>query len=129
MKDKSLIKKLYRPIEASNTTSKTPQSTPSQSNTSPAEENNFIAINDSNNKSIPPSLDRSLPATSIVDPNTTSHVLPIGNSSLNEKLKRLETKLFGKIMAMKLYLMDEFRCFKQEASITKKRDYNQDKTT
>ena len=56
IQNKGLINKLYRPKEASNTTSKTPQSTPSQSKTKPAEENHFITINDSVNKSIPPSL-------------------------------------------------------------------------
>ena len=46
MQNKGLINNLYRPIEASNITSKTPQSTPSQSKTPPAEENNFINIID-----------------------------------------------------------------------------------
>ena len=32
-----------------------------------------------------------------------------GNSSLNDKLEALETKLCGKIMAMKSYFMDELR--------------------
>ena len=83
MQNKGLINKLYRPIEASNTTSKTPQSTPPQSKTPPAEENHFITINDSINKSIPPSTNRFLPATPIVEQNTTPHVLSIGNSSLS----------------------------------------------
>ena len=39
MQNKDLIKKLYRPIEPSNTTSRTPHSTPSKSTTPPAEEN------------------------------------------------------------------------------------------
>ena len=91
------------------TTSKTPQSTPSQSKTLPAEKSHFITINDSINKSIPPSLNRTLPATSFVEPNTTPPVLSIGNSSLNAKLEALETKLCGKIMAMKSYFMDELR--------------------
>ena len=47
MQNKDLINNLYRPIEASNTTSKTPQSTPSQFKTPLAEENHFITINDS----------------------------------------------------------------------------------
>ena len=134
MQNKGLINNLYRPIEASNITSKTPQSTPSQSKTPPAEENNFIniidiTINDSINKSTPPSLNRSLPATQFVEQNTTPRVLSIGNSPLNAKLEALETKLCGKIMAMKSYLMDELRSLKQEAPITKKRDYNQDEAT
>ena len=129
IQNKGLINKLYRPKEASNTTSKTPQSTPSQSKTKPAEENHFITINDSIDKSIPPLLNRSFPATPIVEPNTTSRVLSIGNFSLNAKLAALEAKLCGKIMAMKLYFMDELRSLKQEAPVTKKRDYNQNETT
>ena len=128
MQSKSLINKLYRPIETINTTSKTPQSTPSQSKTPPAEENHFITINDSINKSIPLSLNRSLFATLIVELNTTLRVLSIGSSSLNARLEALETKLCEKIMAMKSYFMDELRSLKQEAPVTKKRDYNQDET-
>ena len=105
MQNESLINELYKPIEASNTTSKTPQSTPSQSKTPPAEENHFITINDSVNKSIPPFINRSLPATPIVELNTTLR-FSIGNSSLNDKLEVQETKLCGKIMAMKSYFMD-----------------------
>ena len=129
MQNKGLINKLYRPIEASNTTSKTPQSNLSQSKTPLVEENNFITINDSIDKSILPSLNRSLPATPFVEPNTTPRVLPIGNSSLNSKLGALETKLCGKVMAMKSYFMDELQTLKQEAPVTKKRDYKQDEKT
>ena len=93
MQSKDLINKLYRLIETNNTTLKTPQSTPSQSKTPPAEEKHFITINDPINKSITPSLNRSLPATPIVEPNTTLRVLSIGNSSLNARLEALETKL------------------------------------
>ena len=129
IQNKGLINKLYRPIEATNTTSKTAQSTPSQSKTPLAEENHFIIINDSINKSIPPSLNRSLPATPIVEPSTTPPVLSICNSSLNSQLESLETKLCGKILAIKSYFMDELRSLKQEAPINKKRDYSQDETT
>ena len=129
MQSNGLINKLYRPMEVNNTTSKTLQSTHSQSKTPPAEENHFITINDSINKSILPSLNRSLPVTPIVEPNTTPCVLSIGNFSLNVKLEALETKLFGKIMAMKSCFMDELRSLKQEAPVTKKRDYNHDNAT
>ena len=112
MQNKGLINKLYRPIEASNTTSRIRQSTLSQSKTPPAEENHFITINNSINKSIPPSLNRSLPATPIVGPNTTPRVFSIGNSFLNDKLEALETKSCGKIIAMKSYFMDELRSLK-----------------
>ena len=53
MQNKDLINKLYRPIEPSNTTSRTPQSTTSQSKTLTAEKNHFITINGSINKHIP----------------------------------------------------------------------------
>ena len=46
---------------------------------------------------------------------------------MNANLQALETKLCGKIMAMKSYFMDELWSLKQEAPVTKKRDYNQDK--
>ena len=81
------------------------------------------------NKPIPPSLNRSVPATPIVEPNTTPHVLCIDNSSFNAKLKALETKLCGKIMAIKSYFMDEPRSLKQWVPVTKKQDYNQDEAT
>ena len=71
MQSKGLIhNKLYWPMEANNTTSKSPQSTSWQSKTTPAEENHFIKINDFINKSLPPSRNRSLPGTPIVEPNT-----------------------------------------------------------
>ena len=107
MQNKGVINKLYRPIEASNTTSKTPQFTPSQSKAPPAEENYFITISVSINKSILMPLNRSLPATPFVEPNTIPRVLSIGNSSLNANLQALETTLCGRIMAMKSYFMDE----------------------
>ena len=55
--------------------------------------------------------------------------LSIGNSSLNVKFDALETKLCGKIMAMKSYFMDELRSLKHAVSVTKKRGYNQDEKT
>ena len=70
-----------------------------------------------------------MPATPIVGPNTTPRVFSIGNSSLNDKLEALETKLCGKIMAMKSYFMNELRSLKQEAPATNNRNYNQDDTT
>ena len=129
MQSKGLFNKLYRLIETSNTATKTPQSTPSQFKTPSAEENHFITINDSVNKSILPSLIRSLSETPIVEPNTTPSVLSIGISSLNARLEGLETKLCGEIVAIKSYFMDELRSLKQEALVTKKRDYNQDETS
>ena len=118
MQNKGLINKLYRPIEAKNTTSKTLQSNLSQYKTPPFEEKHFITINDCINKSIPPSLNRSLAATPFVEPNTTPRVLPIGNSSLNSKLGALATKLFGEVMGTKSYFMDELQTLKQEDPVT-----------
>ena len=63
MQDNGLINKLYRPIEKSQITPDTHQSTPSRSKTPPASENNRITINDSINRFILSSINRSLPAT------------------------------------------------------------------
>ena len=46
--------------------------------------------------------------------NTTPHVLTIGNSSLNTKFESLESKVFGKIMSIKWYFIDELRLLKNE---------------
>ena len=70
-----------------------------------------------------------MPATPIVEPDTTPRAFSMGNSSLNDKLEALETKLCGKIMAMKSYFMNELRSLKQEAPVIKNRNYNQDNTT
>ena len=52
MQDNGLINKLYRPIEKSQITPDTHQSTPSRSKTPPASENHRNTINDSINRSI-----------------------------------------------------------------------------
>ena len=67
--------------------------------------------------------------TPIVEPNITSRVLSIGNSSLNAKLEALETKLCRKIITVKSYFLNELRSLKLEAPVTKKLDYNQYETT
>ena len=67
--------------------------------------------------------------TPIVEPNITSRVLSIGNSSLNAKLEALETKLCRKIIAVKSYFQNELRSLKLKAPVTKKLDYNQYETT
>ena len=56
--------------------------------------------------------------------NTTPGIFTIGNSSLNTKFESLESKLCGKILAMKLYIIDELPPLKNEASINKKQDRN-----
>ena len=110
MQDNGLINKLYRPIEKSQITPDTHQSTPSRSKTPPASENHRITIN------------RSLPATPLTQSNTTPRILSLENSSLNAKLESLESKLCGKIMAMKSHFMDELRSLKQESPVKIKRD-------
>ena len=52
MQDNGLINKLYRPIEKSQITPDTHQSTPSRSKTPPASKNHRITINDSINRLI-----------------------------------------------------------------------------
>ena len=56
--------------------------------------------------------------------NTTPHVLTIGNSSLNTEFESLESKVFGKIMSIKWYFIDELRLLKNETTINKKHDCN-----
>ena len=122
MQDNGLINKLYRPIEKSQITPDTHQSTPSRSKTPPASENHRITINDSINRSILSSINRSLPATPLTQSNTTPRILSLENSSLNAKLESLESKLCGKIMAMNSHFMDELRSLKQESPVKIKRD-------
>ena len=56
--------------------------------------------------------------------NTTPRLLTIGNSSLNTKCESLESKLCGKIMAMKSYFIDDLRSLKNETTINKEQDCN-----
>ena len=119
-----MINQLYRPIDTA-IPSKAPHSTPSQSVISTTAEKhvNDTTDNDIINKPIP-SINRSLPATPMAGINTIYRVLTIGNSSLNAKFESLESKLYGKIIAMKSYFIDELRSLKNETTINKEQDYN-----
>ena len=56
--------------------------------------------------------------------NTTPRVLTIRNSSLNAKFESLESKLCGKIIAMKSYFIDELRSLINEATLNKEQNCN-----
>ena len=56
--------------------------------------------------------------------NTIGRVLTIGNSSLSAKFESLESKLFGEIISVKSYFIDELRSLKNETSINKEQDCN-----
>ena len=51
-------------------------------------------------------------------------VLTIGNSFQNAKLKSVESKLCGKIIAMKSYFIYELWSLKNETTINKEQDRN-----
>ena len=128
---KGLIKQFYRPIDTA-VISKAPHSTPSQSVTSPIVKNQFNGNidNDIIDKPII-SISKSLLATSMAGINTTPCVLTIGNSSLDPKFESLESKLCGKIIAMKSYFIDGLRSLKNETTINKEQNcnINTEKTT
>ena len=138
LQGKNLINQLYRPIDTV-ITSKAPHSTTSQSVISPIAENHVhdtsdndivTSVNDIINKPIP-SINRSFTATLMARINTTPRVLTTGNSSLNAKFESLESKLYGKIIAIKSYFKDELRSLKNETTINKEQvyDINTEKTT
>ena len=130
MQRKGLINKLCRPTETSHITPTTSQSIPLQHKTPPDTDIHSCAnINDSINKSIQSSTNKSLTATPFAQQTTTPRILSMGNSSLNTKLESLESKLCGKIMAMKSHFMDELRILKQENPDQTKRDYNIEEVT
>ena len=120
MQAKGLINKSNRLISP-----KTPVSNPSPAQVSPDPVND-TSINDSIdkslNKSIPPSINRSLPPTPIANVNTTPRLLSISNSTLNAKLESLESKLYGKIIAMKSYFTNELQSLKNEAPGSENKD-------
>ena len=57
---------------------------------------------------MPLSINKSLPATPIAGVNICLQFPSISNLVMNAKLEQLESKLCGKIMAMKSYVKDEF---------------------
>ena len=121
MQGKGLINKSSRLIGP-----KTPVSNPSPAQVSPDPVNDTSIINDSINKSlnksIPPSINRSLPPTPIANVNTTPRLLSISNSTLNAKLESLESKLYGKIIAMKSYFTNELQSLKNETPGSENKD-------
>lgn len=56
---------------------------------------------------MPLSINESLPATPIAGVNICLQFPSISNLVMNAKLEQLESKLCGKIMAMKSYVKDE----------------------
>ena len=56
--------------------------------------------------------------------NTAPRVLTVGNFSLNAKFESLESKLRGKIIAIKSYFIDELRSLRNETTINKEQDCN-----
>ena len=121
MQAKGLINKSNRLISP-----KTPVSNSSPAQVSPDPVNDTSIINDSINKSldksIPPSINRSLPPTPIANVNTTPRLLSISNSTLNAKLESLESKLYGKIIAMKSYFTNELQSLKNETPGSENKD-------
>ena len=94
-----MINKFNSPINIA-ATSKTPESTTAQIETSPIPGNhvNDISINDSINKSRSPPINRSLPATPVADVSTPPRFPTIINSSMNAEFEQLKSKLSIKIM-------------------------------
>ena len=121
---KGLISQIYRPTDTA-ITSKAPHYTPSQFVISPIAENhvNDTSDNDIINKANP-SINRSLPATPMAGINTIGRVLTIGNFSLSAKFESLESKLFGEIISVKSYFIDELRSLKNETSTNKEQGCN-----
>ena len=121
MQAKGLINKSNRLISP-----KTPASNPSpaQVSTDPVNDTSIIndSINKSLNKSIPPSITRSLPPALITNVNTTPRLLSISNSTLNAKLESLESKLYGKIIAMKSYFTNELQSLNNETPGSENKD-------
>ena len=119
MQSKGIINKYNRPINL-----KSPEpSEPSEPTT--AEKGNVVNtrnINNSLNKTFPLVPNRSLPATPVPIANTTPRLFSIDNVALNSKLESLESKLYGKIVAMKQFLMDELQSLKRETQLSQTMD-------
>ena len=120
MQSKGIINKYNRPINL-----KSPEpSEPSEPTTT--ENGNVVNtrnINNSLNKTFPLVPNRSLPATPVPIANTTPRLFSIDNVALNSKLESLESKLYGKIIAMKQFLMDELQSLlKRETQLSQTMD-------
>ena len=118
---KGLVNKSNRLIRT-----KAPLCNPSPAQVSPDPVNDTSIINDSIskslNKSIPLSINRSLPPAPIANVNTTPRLLSISNSTLTAKLESLESKLYGKIIAMKSYFTNELQSLKNETPGSENKD-------
>ena len=65
---------------------------------------------------------RSLPTTPPTTAYTTPRLFSIDNSTLNSKLESLESKLHGKIVAMKQFFMVELQSLKRETEFSQTMD-------
>ena len=108
MQSKGIINKYNRPINL-----KSPEPSEPSGNVV-----NTRNINNSLNKTFPLVPNRSLPATPVPIANTTPRLFSIDNVALNSKLESLESKLYGKIVAMKQFLMDELQSLKRETQLS-----------
>ena len=70
------------------------------------------------NKTFPLLPNRSLPTTPPTTANTIPGLFSIDNSTLNSKLESHESKLYGEIVAMKQFFMDELQSLKRETQLS-----------
>ena len=75
------------------------------------------------NKTFPLLPNRSLPVTTPpTTANTTPRLFSIDNGTINSKLESLESKLHGKIVAMKQFFMDKLQSLKRETQLSQTMD-------
>ena len=117
MQDKGVINKYNRLMNL-----KSPQPTEMPTTAEKVNVANIRCINDSMNKTFPLLPNRSLPTTPPTTANTTPCLFSIDNSTLNSKLESLESKLHGKIVAMKQFFMDELQSLKRETQLSQTMD-------
>ena len=106
---KGMIKKFNGPVNIA-ATFETPESTHSRIEKSTIL-GNYISTTGSINKSIPRSINRSLP---IADANTSARFPSISNSFMIDKFEKLESELCGEIIAIKPCFMDQFNHLKMK---------------
>ena len=134
MQADGLINKHNRPINT-DTTLTTPTPPQVEICTVPENQesqNNGNSINDSSvsmiNRSIATPMNRTLPPTpsagSNITPINTQRLLSVNSPSLNTKLESLESKLGGKIMAMKSYFIEELQLLKNNKPTFQMRDFS-----
>ena len=80
------------------------------------------------NRTIATPMNRTLPPTpsarSNITPINTQRLLFVNSPSLNTKLESLDSKLCGKIMAMKSYFIEEFQSLKNNKRTFQMRDFS-----